>query len=97
MCHLSQTQTWQAAKLEEQAEAEGKRSSNVLEGQRTQRHHSPLSREKPLEGTMGVRGTRLEVRDENHRQLLLDRNLSHPWEQHGDPASPEEDNESSQS
>ena len=80
-----------------QAEAEEKKPHDDVEGQRTQRQHSPLSGEKPSEGNQGVRGTCLEERDENHRQLMLERNLSHPWEQHGDPAPPEEGDESSRS
>ena len=54
-------------------------------------------RRKTAGGTLAVRGTSLEERDENQRQLLLERNLSHPWEQHRDPASPEKGDESSRS
>ena len=97
MRHLSQRQTLQAAKLEEQDEAEEQRSHDDVEDQRTLRQYSPLSGEKPPEETADVRGTCMKERDENHKQLLLGRNRSHPWEQLGHPASPEEDDESSRS
>ena len=45
MIYLSQRQTLQAAKLKEQVEAEEKRPHDDMEGPRTQRQLSPLSRE----------------------------------------------------
>ena len=65
------------------------RSRDHMMMRRTREHgdsilHSP-------EETLYIQGTHLEERDENNRQLLLERSQSHPWEQHGDPASPEED------
>ena len=95
--HLSQRQTQHAANLEDQAEveADGKRLCDDVEGQRPWRKHSPLSGERPQEGTLDVPGTGLEEREENQKQHLPERIPSLPYEQIGDPASAEEGDESS--